>query len=116
MLSPRKSPGQRPHRITLQNPGPALPNDDGGYTQTWTDLEPAALWASIEPASAERLEKVGAGTVTAQASHLVAIPYHAGVTTHTRVLFNGRVLNVVGMHNTDERNVELVLVCEETKP
>lgn len=108
--------GGRPHRVTLQNPGAAVPDADSGYTQSWSDLSPAAMWASIKPATQRDLERVVAGTVIATASHIVTMPYHPQVTTETRVLFNGRTFSVIGVSNPEERNVELVLACVEVVP
>lgn len=109
----RTSISDRPHRITLQNPGPPVEDVEGGYTQTWTDLDPPAVQASIEPASAEDLETVAAGTVISQASHVIRFPYHPGVTTDTRIGFNGRTFSVIGVQNREERNVETVTLCSE---
>jgi head-tail adaptor len=44
------------------------------------------------------------------------MPYHAQVTLQTRLHFNGRTFSVVGLTNTEERNVELVLLCVEVAP
>lgn len=116
MPSPSRGVGDRPHRITLQNPGPAVPDGDGNYTQTWSDLAPASVSAAIEPATASKLERISAGTVSASATHIVTIPYHPQVTTRTRLLIPGaRVLNVTGLMDPDERHVDLILTCEEAR-
>lgn len=114
-IAPRTSVSERPHRVTLQNPGAPTPNpaDPGTFLQSWTDLSPPAMFASIAPATATDLERVAAGTVIASASHIVKLPYHPQVTTQTRVLFNGRQFSVKGVANPEERNVELILACEE---
>lgn len=98
------------HLITLQTPASA-PDGDGGFTDTWTDL--ATVWASIVPATARDLERVVAGTVQSSATHLVTIRYLAGVTTKTRVVFGSRLFSVTGVQNPEERNISLVLVCQE---
>lgn len=101
------------HQITLQNPGAAVPDGDGGFTQTWTNLDPARVSAAIQPATARDLERIVANTEQSKASHLVTIRYHSGVTTETRILFGTRILQVTGIQNPDERNISLILVCEE---
>jgi len=117
MIAPHKaSVAERPHRVTLQNPGPAVPDGDGGFTQTWTDLVPPALYVKIAPATAREVERLAAGTVLATATHIVTGPYHAGVTTKTRIVFNGRVFSVTGVANPDERNVETIAICAEVVP
>jgi len=104
---------ERPHRVTLQNPGPPVADGDGGFTQTWTDLVPSAMSASIETATADKLEKLGSATAISLATHIVSMPYHPQVTTKTRILFNGRTFNVTGVSNPDERNVNTVAICAE---
>lgn len=113
MIAPHTNVAARPHRVTLQNPGPAIPDGDGGYTQLWADLVPPALNVSIAPATARDLERATAGTVLSTASHIVRGPFHPQVTTKTRLLFNGRIFNVVGDQNLEERSGEMVLVCVE---
>jgi head-tail adaptor len=99
--------------VTLQNPGPAVPDGDGGFTQSWTDLTPAAVSAKIAPATAADLERLVSGTVLATATHIVTMPYHPGVVIASRVLFNGRQFSVTGVANPEERNVETIAVCVE---
>lgn len=104
--------GKRRHRVRLENP--TLTTDgDGGYTAVWSLLTPGVAWASVEPATAQRMERFGANAVTANASHVVEMPYHSGVTIQTRLIFNGRVLTVVGLQNPAERNIDLILACTE---
>jgi len=74
---------------------------------------PPELSVEIKPATAKDLERVAAGTVIATASHIVTGPYHAGVSTKTRIVFGGRVFQVVGVSNPEERNIETIAVCVE---
>jgi head-tail adaptor len=105
--------GRRIHRITLQDPGAPVPDGDGGYTDGWADLDPAFAYASIDPASARDIERIASGTTISQAAYIVTMPYHPGVTTKTRLTFNGRALDVVSRQNPAERNVDLVIVAVE---
>jgi len=101
------------HSIVLENPGPAVPDGDGGFTQAWVPNLPSPVWASITPASARDLERLVAGSVQSNATHVVRIRYHANISTQTRVTFGTRVFEVTGVQNPDERNIELVLICQE---
>lgn len=103
--------GSYRHRVTFQNPGAAVPDGDGGYTQTWTDL--AEWYVSIQPASARDLERVAAGTVIATATHIIRGRYLAGVSTQTRMVFNGRTFEITGVSNLEERNILMELVAVE---
>lgn len=104
---------QRRHLVLLQNPGPSVPDGEGGYTQTWTDLIPPTLYVQIVAATARDLERVAAGTVLSTATHIVTGPYHPDVTTQTRILFADRIFNVTGVSDPEERQIEMVLVCVE---
>ena len=113
MIGPTTSVAKRPHRVTLQNPGPGVPDADGGFTQSWTDLVPPAWTCEIKPATAVDLERVAAGTVLSTNTYILRGPYHAQLATSSRVLFNGRIFNVTGVSNPEERNVETIAVAVE---
>jgi len=113
-IGPRwSSVGDRPHRVTLQAPGPPVPDGDGGFTESWTDLTPPQVYAKIVPATVTALEQNAAGTVISTATHLIAIPYQPGITTLCRVVYGSRAFQVAGFANRDEVNVDLVLFCKE---
>jgi SPP1 family predicted phage head-tail adaptor len=112
-VGPKTAIADRPHRVTFQNPGPNVPDGDGGYTNSWTDLVPPALSVKIAPATQRDLERVIAGTVMSTATHIVTGPFHPQVTTKTRVLFDGRQFSVVGVADPEEGQVEMILVCVE---
>jgi SPP1 family predicted phage head-tail adaptor len=105
------STGERPHKITLENPGGQVPDGDGGYIEGWVLL--AEVRGKLAPASKSDLEKVIAGTVTAVMPYLAVVPYVAGVTTRSRILYHGREFAILGWRNVDERNIRLEIVCEE---
>ena len=105
--------GPNRHHVTLASPGDPIPDPDGGWIESWAPLDPADWDCSIEPATTRTLEAIGAGTVLAQATHIVKGRYHPGITTETRVTFEGRTLNVLSVANRDERDLETDLVCAE---
>lgn len=105
--------GERRHLVTVQAPGPPQPDGDGGFIETWNDLVPPQVYARIVPATARDLERTAAGTVIATASHLVTIPYHPQVTVASRIVFGTRILEITGIANRDERNIEQILICAE---
>jgi SPP1 family predicted phage head-tail adaptor len=101
------------HLVVLEEPGPVTPDADGGYTDSWTPLDPTVWACSIAPVTARDLEALGAGSVLAQATHVVKGRYHPGITTQARLTFDNRTLNVVYVANRDERDIETDLVCAE---
>lgn len=110
-------PGRLTHLMTLESPTPT-PDGDGGYTQTWARLDPPEAWASIEPATTRALERLVAGTVVVQPSHIVRLPYHPDLDEECRMTFvdrslTTRTLNVVDVLDPDEEGVELIVLCVE---
>lgn len=106
---------QRPHRVTFENPGAAVSDGRGGFTEGTATLLGEA-WVQIQPAVGADAERIAPGTVLSHASYIVTGPYLPGITTLTRMRFNERVFSVMGVSNRLERNVELVLVCDELVP
>lgn len=113
------SSGERTTYATFQNPdGPPVPDGDGGYTQAYLDLDPPTLWVRVAPATAADLERVAAGTVLSQATHIVIGPFHPDVTTKTRMTWIDRherthAANITGVSSVEERNIEMILVASE---
>jgi SPP1 family predicted phage head-tail adaptor len=115
ILGPTTPISSKHRRITLQNAaGSPVPDGEGGYTQAWTDL--ATVDARVAPASQSSLERITAGTAITAATHEVRIAYRAGISTSTRILLDGRQLNIVSIQDPEERHVELILVCTEVVP
>ena len=108
--------GEYRHTVLFQNPGPPVPDGDGGFTQSWIDLVPPTWRVSIKPATARDLERVAGGSVISSASHIVRGDFHPDVTTLTRIVFDGRVLAITGKQNLDERDVTMELVAVEVVP
>lgn len=113
MIGPKTSIADRPHWVQWQAPGVAIPDGDGGFSQSYTDLEPSHLFMQISPATARDLERVAAGTVLTTNTYIVKGPFHPQVTTETRFLFNGRVFNITGGGSPNELRVEMELVAVE---
>jgi len=108
--------GRRDHEVEIRHPsGPPVADGDGEYVTPYDEVH-ARAFAAIEPATAQRLERFALAGVIAAATHLVTLPWIAGVTSKTRVLFEGRRLDVLGYSNTEERDIELVLICQEIVP
>jgi len=103
--------GDRRHLVTFENPAPAVPDGDGGYTQTWASITPTGWHVSIEPATPQDLERFTAGTVITQATNLVTGRFHAGVSSATRMVFGGRPFAIVGVRNKDKRSIDMELLA-----
>jgi len=115
IIAPSTSVSSRQKRIVFQNPGPPVPDGDGGFSQSWIDLPPAA-YAQVSKATQQSLERITSGAILSTASYVVTAPYRVGVTTKSRIIFDGRVLNVLDVTDEDERHVELKISCAEVVP
>lgn len=109
----RTSVHERRCRVTWQNPGPPVPNNEGGFSQSWTDCAPPSTFCEIKAPSLQTLERVRAGSPTSLATHEITGPYHPQITTKSRGIYNGRFFSVTGVDNVDEANVTTVAVCVE---
>lgn len=110
--------GRMTHYVRLEDPGTPTADGDGGYTETWTALNPADAWCSVKAAGGRTGERRIASTVVAQATHEVVMRYHTGVSTKTRIRWRDqagttRALSVVDVDNVDERGEVLRLSCVE---
>ena len=112
--------GDQRHLVHLENPGPPMPDGEGGFTESWTPLDPPTMWTSIEPASANDLQRViGTESVIAIATHVLRMDFHPGVTIETRLNWEraparpDRFFQVQSVINVEERDRALVLVCSE---
>lgn len=105
--------GARWRLVTLENPT-RTPDGEGGFSETWTPLTPATMWAEIVPATARKLafEVAVANTVISQGTHIVTMRFHAGITTQTRLRVDGRTLAVLGVQS-DAKEIETLLFCAE---
>ena len=108
--------GDRRHLVLLHNPGTAVPDGDGGYTQAPEPADPEEWWVKIEAASQRNLERITAATVVSTATHILSGPYHEGVTTKTIIAFGTRTFHVTSVVNPDERNIETIAIAVELVP
>ncbi len=103
--------GERTARIRLVVPS-VVSDGRGGETESGVvALSPEYAWASIEPLTSREVLQIGQqkGAI----SHRCRLPYHAGVTLRTRVLWQGRTFEVVSVINRGEARRELELLLTE---
>ena len=105
--------GSLRHSVRLENPT-LTADGDGGWTTSWAMLSPGIVYVSIEPATQRNLERLVSNTVSSDATHVITMRYHSGVTTSTRIVFGSRYFSVVGLQNPNERKELLHLACVES--
>ena len=100
--------GVRDRRVTIQEK--AVSTDTiGNQTDLWVTI--ATVWAAVSPLKGR--EYWAARQVNAETTIKVTILYRRGVTPEHRLLYGSRVLEILEIINTNERNEELVLLCKE---
>lgn len=81
----------------------------GGWTEEWATLSTvrAAIWPK------RMVEQVEGEKRTANITHQVRVRYLDGIDEVCRVVFGGRIFEVISVINPEERNKYLDLMCEE---
>ena len=100
-------------RVTFQTRSAAV-DSFGQQVTTWADA--FTVWASIEPLSAREL--FAAQAIQSEVSHKVTVRYRAELTNPVavaaiRVSYVGRLFNVQGALNIDERRHSIELLATE---
>lgn len=100
--------GDMRDRVTLRRWTPT--NDPGwGQQPGWSDVE--EFWASVTPVAAtERFTQAGVQSVM---SHRIVCRYRTDLTSKDRLVYRGRVLDIVGLHDPDGRKRELLIEAKE---
>jgi SPP1 family predicted phage head-tail adaptor len=101
-------PGQLRHKVTIQKKGSGVSDGGGNIIPNWVNI--AEVWANV---NADPFDKTVANQSVQQSTHTVKIRYRSDLTTAHRLLFNGRVLDIKYIKNTNEANRELILSCLE---
>lgn len=78
----------------------------GGVVREWETLD--TVWASVEPLTSR--EVIQASQVDNRTSHRIRLRHYSGLDSTMRFSFRGRVLNIVGVRNIDERGK--VMICD----
>jgi SPP1 family predicted phage head-tail adaptor len=101
------------HRITFQSRS-ATPDEYGGQADTWSDSIPNVA-AGIETLKGREL--IAAQAINNESTSLITTRYFASFNTITstamRIVFNGRIFNILDATNVNERNRELQFLCSE---
>ena len=100
--------GSLRHRVTLQKPA-RIGDQYAGADVTWTDVED--IWVNIEPMSDR--ERFFAQQISTLQVHKVRMRYRSDIRQSWRLLYGTRILDTIGIKNSEERNRELELTCEE---
>ncbi len=103
--------GELRSRIKIERPIGTVSPTGGvieGTPEVFADRVPARI------ASAQGSEAIKAGGIVSGITHTIAMRYQAGVQSFMTVTFEARQFQIVSIVDTDERHVELLLLCVET--
>lgn len=106
----RAQAGALRHRIELQQ---ATESRDaiGGVNRTWATT--ATVWGQVTPMTSR--EVVANAQVVGRITHFIKIRQYATLKTTWRVKYGGRIFNISGIRNIDERGKVMVIdAIEET--
>ena len=95
-------------RVVLQQRSSTL-DSWGQQVLTWVDVVTA--WALIEPL--EGRELVTAQALRAETTHKVTNRYRAGITTAMRIVYQGRIFNILSSLDDAMNHVMLQMLCSE---
>ncbi len=76
---------------------------------TWTDF--ATAWADIQNLTGHEL--IAGQAVSNESRFNVTTRYVSGLTPAMRIVFGTRTFNILDVHNVDERNRRVQIVCQE---
>ncbi len=102
--------GRLRHRIVIQEKSTAVTRGSyGEETTPWTTYK--QVWSEIDPPKSR--EFFSANQTQAEVTTRVRIRYLPDVKPNMRVKFGTRYLNINSIINPDERNKELIMMCNE---
>lgn len=104
--------GELRHKITIQELVEQV--DEYGTptgTSTWQDV--CTVWAAIEPIQGR--EYVLLHSTQSELSARIRIRYRSGIKPAMRVVYGDRVFDIQAVIDTQERHIELQLMCIEVK-
>lgn len=97
------NPGELRHKIIFQIQD--LEQDN----EVWNDVY--RCWANITPIQGKEFYQ--AETINSDLTHRIRLRYKNGISSNMRILYRGRIFNIVSVINDYEKNVSLQLMCRE---
>lgn len=104
-------PGKRNRRITIQvinSDEPTITNDDGYQIDNWINFW--TCWAFIKNVNGR--EFFQAQACNSSASCRMNIRYKKEISSKMRVIYNGKIFNILYVDDINEAHKEIELLCE----
>lgn len=103
--------GARRHWVRVLAAGPVVGDGDGAPVPAPIDRGDWAV--EIRAATTADLERYAAGTIIADATHILIGRYHPDVTPTSALDFRGRTFHVAGVRTVQELDTETIAICRE---
>lgn len=100
--------GKLRHTVCLQQPIDSQ-DEFGKALSTWASV--ATVHAQVQSSAGS--ESVDNGQITAQLTHVVTARYFPGLSPHWRVLWNGKILQIIEIKTDATAKRWQVLKCSE---
>lgn len=100
--------GQLCHLVTLYRPVPSV-NEAGETTVSWEPVR--QTWMGIRPLRAFEVER--AREVHTDRTHTATARYAADIANDWRIVHGDTVLQIIGIVDVGNRNVEFEIACRE---
>ncbi|MEP9388779.1 phage head closure protein [Mesorhizobium sp. KR9-304] len=102
-------PGGLRSELALQASTP-VPDGLGGHTESWAEI--ATVFAKIEPVTAT--SSFGPDQTVETVTHRVTLRWRSGVASGMRFVRQGRIFDIVTVHDPDDIGRYLVCRARET--
>lgn len=102
--------GKLRERVTLQSKT-VVRDAFGSEVVTW--VISATVWADVRSTDGTEQVESSVDQVVATISHSVLIRYMAGLSPSIRVVWQGKVLQILSIVENDNRQRQLILKCNE---
>lgn len=102
---------QMRRRVRIQQKTTGVDSVGFPINDQWTDV--VTVWAEVKPLTLRAREVYQAAGIEAQKSIQVTIRYRSGIAENMRILYGVRTFDIWSVLDTEERHVELQLICRE---
>ncbi|MBQ3426024.1 MAG: phage head closure protein [Clostridia bacterium] len=75
------------------------------------DLKSYEVWANVSPTTGREYDE--SQKLRAETTYTVTTRYFDNITSNMKIMYNGRIFNIVSVLNIGERNTELRIVASE---
>lgn len=96
------------HRLTLKTVTTSK-DSFGGTIEAEATF--ATVWGAVEPLAGREL--MVAQQMQSEVTHKITIRYLAGLTSEMHLYFGTREFQILSVLNSQERDIEMVLMCKE---